>query len=114
MFEKIYLDNHYKTIDPKEVKERLETDKDILLIDVRTPEEFAEAHIPNSISIPLNRIESDIGKVAKDKNAEMIVYCLSGRRAATACSQLTAMGYRNVSNMGGIKSWRYQTVSGHR
>ncbi len=114
MFEKIYLDNRYRTINPKEAKERLEADESILLIDVRTPEEFAQSHIPNSISIPLNRIEADIGKVAQDKNAEMIVYCLSGRRAAAACSQLTAMGYRNVSNMGGIQSWHYQTVSGHR
>lgn len=83
-----------------------------VLLDVRTPEEYEELHIPNSVSLPLAQLKSGIGKVVSDKAAEIIVYCLSGARAATACRQLAAMGYANVSNMGGIYSWRYEMEKG--
>ena len=114
MLEGLFGKKKYKEISPREVKERLDTGKKVLLIDVRTPEEYTEAHIPKSISLPLNIVESGISKITNDKDAELIVYCLSGRRASAACSQLAAMGYLNVNNMGGIQSWQYQTVSGHR
>jgi rhodanese-related sulfurtransferase len=112
MFANLFIGKKYKDIDPQDVKERLDADESLFLIDVRSPEEYEEYHIPNSISIPLNVLETKIAKAAPDKDAEIIVYCLSGRRAAAACGLLTEMGYRNVSNMGGILSWRYQTVRG--
>jgi len=114
MFNGLFKKKDYNDIDQSEVKKRLDTDKDVLLIDVRTPEEYAEVHIPKSISLPLNQLQTGISKIAKDKSAELIVYCLSGRRAASACGQLAEMGYLNVSNMGGIQSWPYQTVGGHK
>lgn len=112
MFESLLGKKNYRNISPKEGKERLSANPDILLIDVRSPEEYREIHIPKSISLPLGQLKSGIGKIAGDKGAEMIVYCLSGMRAASACSQLAAMGYTNVSNMGGIQSWRYETERG--
>jgi phage shock protein E len=114
MFESMFNKKRYRDISPEEVKELLDSEKGVLLIDVRTPQEYAEYHIPKSISLPLNLLESGISKITDDKNAEMIVYCLSGRRATAACSRLTEMGYVSVSNMGGIQSWQYQTVSGSR
>lgn len=112
MFEALFGNRNVKKISQSEAKERLSSRKDIVLLDVRTPEEYAEVHIPHSISLPLNRLKSGIAKVCKDKSAEIIVYCLSGMRASTACSQLASMGYTNVSNMGGIQSWRYETETG--
>lgn len=112
MFESLFGKKSYQNISPLEGKERLDADKNIILIDVRNPDEYAEVHIPNSKSLPLNKLESGISKIAKGKESEIIVYCLSGARAASACSQLSAMGYTNVSNMGGIKSWKYDTVRG--
>ena len=82
------------------------------MLDVRTPEEYREVHIPRSISLPLSELTSGITKAVKNKDAEIIVYCLSGRRAAQACSQLASMDYTNVSTMGGIQSWRYETERG--
>jgi rhodanese-related sulfurtransferase len=99
-------------ISPAEAKERLQSDGKVLLLDVRTPEEYRQAHIPGSVLLPLDRLRGGIAKAAKDKETEIIVYCLSGMRAAQACSELDSMGYVNVKNMGGIRSWRYGTESG--
>jgi phage shock protein E len=102
----------YKRISPKEAKKHLDNDKNVLLIDVRTSEEFHDARIPNSISVPLNNLKSLIEKTAPNKDTELIIYCRSGARAATACSELVKMGYTNINNLGGIMSWPFDTVRG--
>lgn len=113
MFESLFGKKGYTNISQREAKERLSTGQNIVLLDVRTPEEYREVHIPKSKSVPLNQLKSKITKTVSDKNAEIIVYCLSGMRAASACSELARMGYTNVSNMGGIQSWEYETEKGH-
>lgn len=112
MFASLFGQKGYQNISQKEAKEKLSADPHIVLLDVRTREEYREIHIPNSISLPLQQIKSGIGKAVKNKDAEVFVYCLSGARAAQACRELAAMGYTHVSNMGGIQSWRYETVTG--
>lgn len=112
MFITRFLSQAGTTIDPREAKRRLAADKNILLLDVRTPEEYREVHIPGSTSLPLDHLESDISKVAGDPDTEIIVYCLSGARAASACRRLAAMGYTNVSNLGGIRDWNYEIEKG--
>ena len=114
MFESLFGKKGYTNISQREAKERLSAAQNIVLLDVRTPEEYLESHIPKSKSLPLNQLKSKITKIVSDKNAEIIVYCLSGMRAASACSELAGMGYTNVSNMGGIQSWKYETEKGHR
>ena len=112
MLKTIFGRKMYREVFPGDAKERLDADPGILLLDVRTPEEYASAHIPRSKSLPLDQVESRISKIAADKDTEIIVYCLSGARAASACSQLCAMGYTNVSTMGGIRSWKYELAQG--
>lgn len=112
MFESLFCKKTNSNISPREAKERLSANKNIIVLDVRTPEEHREIRIPHSVSLPLNSLKSGIAKVAKDKDAEIIVYCLSGMRASQAYSQLASMGYTNVSNMGGIQSWKYETERG--
>ena len=114
MFESLLGLRSARSISPREARERLTSGDKIVLLDVRTPEEYAEIHIPHSLSLPLDRLRSRIGAVVGDKDAEIIVYCLSGARAATACRELSAMGYTNVRNLGGIRSWPYETVRGRR
>jgi len=92
MFEAIFSKSNTKNISSSEAKARLSSNKNVLLLDVRTPEEYSEVHIPHSISLPLNQLKPGISKVASDKDAEIIVYCLSGIRAASACKELSAMG----------------------
>lgn len=75
------------------------------LIDVRTPMEYKEEHIPGSRNLPLNNVK-EISSIVKDKNANIYVYCLSGGRSADAKHQLNQMGYQNVKNIGGISSYQ--------
>lgn len=112
MFESLLGLRGTRNISPREARERLASGEKIVLMDVRTPEEYAEIHIPHSISLPLDRLRSRVAEAVGDKDAEIIVYCLSGARAAQACRELSAMGYTNVRNMGGIRSWPYETVRG--
>ena len=103
---------NYTDIKPEAAKERLENEKGIILLDVRTIEEYTEKHIPGSILIPVDEIQSKASELLPDKNAEIIVYCRSGRRSVTASEELIKMGYTNVYNLGGINDWSYETESG--
>ena len=74
-----------------------------VLIDVRSAEEFASGHLQGAVNIPHDRIVEEIGSVAPDKSARIILYCRSGRRAETALNALKSAGYENVSNYGGLE-----------
>ncbi len=99
-------------IKPEEAKSRLDKGENIILLDVRTEEEYVEKHIPNSILIPVEGIDKDAPAKLTDKNATIFVYCRSGRRSAIAVEVLTLMGYTNVYDLGGLNDWPYETVSG--
>ena len=73
-----------------------------ILLDVRTPEEFSEGHIPGAINIPNENIgESDITELP-DKGQRIYVYCRSGNRSKQASAKLVNLGYSNVVEIGGI------------
>ena len=76
------------------------------LLDVRTPEEYLESHIPGSENVPLLQLEDLYGEV--DPDTALYVYCYSGSRSRMAAEQLLDMGYTNVHNIGGIVSYRGQ------
>ncbi len=102
----------YKQISPSEAKERLESEQNIVLLDVRTKEEYVESHIPGSILIPVEMLVSVYEDQLSDKNTTIIVYCRSGRRSAIAAQTLVDLGYKNVYDLGGIIDWPYETESG--
>lgn len=99
-------------IKPEEAKKRLESEKGIILLDVRTLEEYSQKHIPSSLLIPVDMIEKEAPLKLTDKNAVIFVYCRSGRRSVTASEALVKMGYSKVYNLGGIIDWPYETESG--
>lgn len=103
-----------KKISPAEAKKRLETEKGIILLDVRTKAEYQEKHIPKSTLIPVDVLENEANSKIPDKNSEIFVYCKSGGRSARAVKILKKLGYTYINNLGGIMSWPYQTVSGNR
>lgn len=74
-----------------------------LLIDVRSPDEFAEEHLPNAINIPYTQIKSSIAKAAPNRGRSIVVYCSSGRRSEIARQDLVEIGYSQVTNGGGIE-----------
>lgn len=77
---------------------------DHILIDVRTPEEFASGHIAGAVNIPVQELDQRLSEVPDDK--EIVVYCRSGNRSATATQILTSSGYDGVYDMGGIIAWQ--------
>ena len=73
-------------------------------MDVRTPQEYREGHIPGSKNVPLQTIDK-ISSVADNKNIPLFVYCYSGGRSRQAAAVLQSMGYTNVTNIGGIAAY---------
>lgn len=80
-----------------------------LLLDVRTPAEFAERHVEGAVNIPVEEIAARLSEVEKlaggDKNKPIVVYCQSGRRAAQAKKALLEADYTQVTNLGGLSDW---------
>ena len=101
-----------ESISPEEAYKRLESEEDIILLDVRSQGEYEEQHIPGSISIPVNELEKRAEAELTDKNADIIVYCASGKRSTSAANILAGLGYSKVYNMGGIMDWPYEVESG--
>ena len=95
----------YRNINFKQAKEIIENEQ-VLLLDVRTDEEFITGHISNAINIPVQELEERLSEL-KDKNEKILIYCKSGRRSLIACRILEAYGYTNLYNMGGGVDWPY-------
>jgi len=71
-----------------------------LVIDVRSPAEFQERHLPGVINIPLDRLGDEIARHAPDKAQPLLLHCRSGQRSGMGTSALKKMGYQNVFNLG--------------
>ena len=100
----------YEKITAEQAKTIMDTDKDYIIIDARTEEEFAEGHIENAILIPEYEIKDRAEKELPNKDQLILVYCRSGRRSKIASEELVKLGYTNVKEFGGIIDWPYGTV----
>lgn len=80
--------------------------KSPIWIDVRTPHEHAQGHVPQSLNIPYDEIEQHIAAAAPDKNTPIALYCRSGRRSEIARQTLLQLGYTQVQNLGSYDSLR--------
>ncbi|MBQ4630626.1 MAG: rhodanese-like domain-containing protein [Clostridia bacterium] len=100
----------YEQITAEQAKTIMDTEKDYIIIDARTEEEFAEGHIKNAILIPEYEIANRAEKELPDKEQLILVYCRSGRRSKIASEELVKLGYTNVKEFGGIIDWPYDIV----
>ena len=117
--DEVYLSEHLKAVIEEanthviniDVEELYDISKDIILIDVREPEEFSSGYINahTVLTIPRGKLEfMAIEKVAKQfgQDAQIVTYCLKGPRGALAAYQLQKLGFTNVRNLnGGILHW---------
>lgn len=80
-----------------------------VLLDVRTPEEFASKHIDGAVNVPVDELETRKAEIDKltggDASKPIVVYCQSGGRAAQAKDALVSAGHTKVTNLGGIRNW---------
>ena len=106
------IDNNfsYEQITAEQAKAIMDAEKDYIIIDARTEQEFSEGHIEGARLIPEYEIAQRAEKELPDKSALILVYCRSGRRSKIASEELVKLGYNNVKEFGGIIDWPYETV----
>jgi len=78
---------------------------DVVILDVRTQEEFEGGHIRNAVLLPYDEIRERAESVIPEKSRTILVYCRSGRRSEVASRTLIDMGYTDVYDFGGILDW---------
>ena len=84
---------------------RLWQNKEAIIIDVRTPGEYRDGHIPGVVNIPLDELEKRIGEIPKDK--KVVLICRTGSRSAQGTRLLRSKGFNNVYNStGGMSTWK--------
>lgn len=105
-------DSDYRQISTDEAVALMEEESNYIILDVRTPEEYAEKHIPNAINIPNETIGTDEIPELPDKDQLILVYCRSGNRSKQASEKLVDLGYTNIVEFGGINDWTGETVTG--
>ena len=94
-------------IDVTTVKRAIESGEDIILIDVRTREEYSRGKIKGSFNIPVDEIEEEMEKAIPDKESRIYVYCLSGSRSLFAVRKILELGYKRVFDVSsGLLAWR--------
>ena len=94
------------TIAPADYQTQFGAAADHVLIDVRTPQEFASGHIADAINIPVEQLASRLSEVPQDK--PVVLYCRSGNRSNQAAQILDRAGYAQIYDLGGIIDWVQQ------
>lgn len=77
-----------------------------LLLDVRTPEEFAEGHVDGAVNVPVQELEAKLASLPARKDQDVVVYCRSGVRSARASGILKSAGFSRVHDLGAMSNWR--------
>ncbi|MEL7569556.1 MAG: rhodanese-like domain-containing protein [Eubacteriaceae bacterium] len=90
----------------KKAKEMIDS-FDVVIIDVRTEEEFDKGHIKNAVLIPHYELHEKVNEIVSDKNKTILIYCQNGIRSSAAEKLLMYIGYKNVYDFGGINDWPY-------
>lgn len=101
----------YVSISAQKAKSMMDSENGYIILDVRTPEEFAEGHIPGAILMPYDEVAGRAADELPDKAQLILVYCRSGRRSKLAAQTLAELGYTNIKEFGGIIDWPYETTA---
>ena len=101
----------YRQVNMDEAITMMEEGSGYIILDVRTPGEFEEKHIPGAINVANETIGTDEIPELPDKDQLILVYCRSGNRSKQASEKLVALGYTNIVEFGGINDWPGETVT---
>lgn len=100
----------YEQITQEDAKKMMDSEKDFIILDVRTPEEFASGHIKDAVNIPNETIFDKEPTELTDKSQLILLYCRSGRRSKEAAKKLAKIGYTNIKEFGGIIDWKWDII----
>ena len=102
-----FLAPNVPQISADDVKRALDRNQDVLILDVRTPEEFAKNRIKGAINLPVDQVENKIQSVIPDKNKQIFAYCLRASPRVHAVNAMKKLGYTDVYNLtSGLLAWR--------
>lgn len=94
-----YDNKYFDEIDLSKLEKLKTENSDFILLDVRSPQEYAEDHLEGSICIPSYDIKKMIERILPNKMATIAVYCEYGGRSRRVVDQMKTMGYTNVYNL---------------
>jgi len=95
----------YKNISQEDALRIMNSGKEVVILDVRTPEEYEKKHIPDAVLLPIDEIKKGNLELLPDKNKIILVYCWTGRRAEDSAAILADKGYKYVYSFGGLVDW---------
>lgn len=99
----------WKETTGQELVQRQAAGEPMLVIDVRSPEEFAAGHVPGALNLPHDRLTGDEPQLKDWKQKPVVIYCRSGRRSATAASVLEQQGFSRLEHLSGdMQGWEQQ------
>ena len=98
----------YTQITAEKARQVIASTPDVIVLDVRTEEEFLKGHLANAVRIPYNELEQRAFAELPDKNATIVIYCKSGRRSLIAAEILAKLGYAKLYEFNGIDNWPYE------
>ena len=96
---------NYQHLTQEDATKIMQTEKNFIILDVRTQEEYDKKHIPNAVLLPIEELRKGKFELLPDKNQKILVYCWTGRRAEDSAKILAEHGYKNVYDFGGLVDW---------
>jgi phage shock protein E len=85
-------------------------DPALIVLDVRTPEEYAAGHVPGAVNVPYTHLPARISELPRASDKDIVVYCATGVRAERAASRFKENGYRRMLHLDGdMKQWEAQS-----
>lgn len=94
-------------LNAQQAKAILDSCQEVVLVDARSQPEYVKAHIPGSVLLPAEEVRQLAPGIIPNLDAKVLVYCGTGKRSAQAAEELIQMGYRDVSDFGGLNQWTY-------
>ena len=105
ILKRMFLVRSIKQYSPVELSQRMKNNREVVLLDVRTPAERKSQSIKNSLHIPLAQLTSRINELSKFKNKEIVCCCQTGSRSISAASKLKRQGFTTANLKGGMVRW---------
>ena len=107
---RLFRSNGYTTINGSQLEDML-NNINILILDVRSFEEYRDGHIPNAKNIPVDKLLSRLSSLSSYKDSEIVIYCASGGRSAKASDILYKNGFNKIYNLSrGVQSYKGKLV----
>ncbi len=105
------IDGLFRGVKSTEIHHWLQEQRDFVLLDVRTPQEYEQMHLPDSTLLPLGKVRAEAARLPKDK--PIVVFCKVSLRGYEAARMLHGMGFEDVYLLeGGIAAWPYELEEG--